>query len=57
MERKDGGHFLRVSDVQFDEADRYSRKIDVPASVHDAWNKQMFKVRVLTGSSTTWTTT
>jgi len=38
----------RVSDVQFDEADRYSRKIAVPASVLDGWNKQMYKVRVLT---------
>ncbi len=38
----------RVSDVQFDEADRYSRKIAVPASVLDGWNKQMYKLRVLT---------
>ena len=38
----------RVSDVQFDEADRYSRKIDVPASVLDGWNKQMYRLRVLT---------
>jgi hypothetical protein len=38
----------RVPDVQFDEADRYRRKIDVPVSVLDAWNKQMYKVRVLT---------
>ena len=38
----------RVSDEQFDEADRYSRKIEVPAAVRDAWNKQMYKVRVLT---------
>ena len=45
---KTGAISWRVSDVQFDEADRYSRKVDVPASVHDAWNKQMFKVRVLT---------
>src|SRR6266478_1003071 len=38
----------RVSDVQFDEADRHSRKIDVPGSVLDGWNKQMYKLRVLT---------
>jgi len=38
----------RVSDVQFDEADRYSGKIAVPASVLDAWNKQMYKLRILT---------
>jgi len=38
----------RVSDFQFDEADRYSRKIVVPASVLDGWNKQMYKLRVLT---------
>ena len=38
----------RVSDVQFDEADRHNRKIDVPASVLDGWNKQMYKLRVLT---------
>ncbi len=38
----------RIPDVQFDEADRYSRKIAVPASVLDAWNKQMHKLRVLT---------
>ncbi len=37
----------RVPNFQFDEADRYSRKIDVPPSVVDAWNKQMYKVRVL----------
>jgi hypothetical protein len=43
-----GAISFRVSDVQFDEADRYSRKIAVPASVLDAWNKQMYKVRVLT---------
>jgi len=45
---KTGAISWRVSDVQFDEADRYSRKIDVPASVHDVWNKQMYKLRVLT---------
>ena len=45
---KSGAISFRVSDVQFDEADRYSRKIAVPASVLDAWNKQMYKVRVLT---------
>jgi len=38
----------RISDVQFDEADRHSRKIDVPASLLDGWNKQMYKLRVLT---------
>ncbi len=38
----------RVSDVQSDDADRYSRKIDVPESVLDRWNKQMYKLRVLT---------
>jgi len=43
-----GAISFRVSDVQFDEADRYSRKIAVPASVLDGWNKQMYKVRVLT---------
>ena len=45
---KPGAISWRVSDVQFDEADRYSRKIEVPAAVRDAWNKQMYKVRVLT---------
>jgi hypothetical protein len=45
---KSGAISFRVSDVQFDEADRYSRKIAVPTSVLDAWNKQMYKVRVLT---------
>ena len=45
---KPGAISWRVSDEQFDEADRYSRKIEVPAAVHDAWNKQMYKVRVLT---------
>ncbi|MGB4785105.1 MAG: hypothetical protein WAQ77_10320 [Candidatus Acidiferrum sp.] len=43
-----GAISFRVSDVQFDEADRYSRKIAVPASVLDGWNKQMYKVRILT---------
>jgi len=43
-----GAISFRVSDVQFDEADRYSRKLAVPASVLDGWNKQMYKVRVLT---------
>jgi hypothetical protein len=38
----------RVSDVQSDDADRFSRKIDVPASVLDGWNKQMYNLRVLT---------
>jgi hypothetical protein len=38
----------RISDIQFDEADRHIRKIDVPVSVLDAWNKQMYKVRLLT---------
>jgi hypothetical protein len=45
---KPGAISWRVSDEQFDEADRYSRKIEVPAAVRDAWNKQMYKVRVLT---------
>jgi hypothetical protein len=45
---KPGAISWRVSDVQFDEADRYSRKIEVPAAVRDTWNKQMYKVRVLT---------
>ena len=43
-----GAISFRVSDVQFDEADRYGRKIAVPASARDAWNKQMYKVRILT---------
>jgi hypothetical protein len=38
----------RIPDVQFDEADRHTRKIGVPASVLDGWNKQMYKLRVLT---------
>jgi hypothetical protein len=38
----------RIPDVQFDEADRYSKKIEVPPAVRDDWNKQMYKVRVLT---------
>ncbi len=38
----------RIPDVQFDEADRHNRKIDVPASVLDGWNKQMYKVRLFT---------
>ncbi len=33
-------------DVQFDEADRFKQKIHPPDA--DAWNKQMYKVRVLT---------
>ena len=37
----------RVSNVQFDEADRYTHKIPVPAEFVDGWNKQMYKVRVL----------
>jgi len=37
----------RVPNVQFDEADRYTRKIPVPAELLDGWNKQMYKVRVL----------
>jgi hypothetical protein len=45
---KTGAISWRVSDVQFDEADRYTRKIVVPASLLDGWNKQMYKVRVLT---------
>jgi hypothetical protein len=43
-----GAISFRVSDVQFDEADRYSRKIEVPGAVRDGWNKQMYKVRILT---------
>src|SRR5260370_24386236 len=39
-----GAISFRVSDVEFDEADRYSRKSVVPASVLDAWNKQIYKV-------------
>jgi hypothetical protein len=38
----------RISDIQFDEADRHTRKIEVPASVQDGWNKQMYRLRVLT---------
>ena len=38
----------RVPDVQFDEADRYQRKIPVPPGNLENWNKQMYKVRVLT---------
>jgi hypothetical protein len=38
----------RIPDIQFDEADRHIRKIPVPDSVLDAWNKQMYKVRLLT---------
>ena len=37
----------RISNIQFDEADRYTRKIPVPADLLDRWNKQMYKVRVL----------
>lgn len=36
----------RVSDVQFDEADRHKRNIEPPDL--DAWAKQMYKVRVMT---------
>ena len=36
----------RVSDVQFDEADRHKQNIQPPDL--DAWAKQMYKVRVLT---------
>jgi hypothetical protein len=43
-----GAISFRVSDVQFDDADRYSRKIAVPESVLGGWNKQMYKVRILT---------
>ena len=45
---KVGSISWRVQDVQFDEADRYTRKIPVPEDIRDAWNKQMYKVRVLT---------
>jgi len=38
----------RIPEVQFDEADRHSRKTAVPTSVLDGWNKQMYKLRVLT---------
>ena len=37
----------RISNIQFDEADRYTRKIPVPTHLLDSWNKQMYKVRVL----------
>ena len=37
----------RISNIQFDEADRYTHKIPVPAELLDGWNKQMYKVRVL----------
>ena len=37
----------RISDIQFDEADRYTHKIPVPTELLDGWNKQMYKVRVL----------
>ncbi len=43
-----GSVSLLVPNLQFDEADRHSRKIDVPVPVVDEWNKQMYKVRVLT---------
>jgi hypothetical protein len=43
-----GAISFRVPDVQFDEADRYGRKIEVPGPVREAWNKQMYKVRILT---------
>jgi hypothetical protein len=36
----------RVSNVQFDEADRHKQNIHPPDA--DAWNRQMYKVRVLT---------
>jgi hypothetical protein len=36
----------RVPDVQFDEADRHEQHIQPPDP--DAWNKQMYRVRVLT---------
>ena len=38
----------RIPEIQFDEADRYSRKMEVPEAVRDGWNKQMYKVRLLT---------
>lgn len=37
----------RVPNVQFDDADRYTHKIPVPAEFLDGWNRQMYKVRVL----------
>lgn len=37
----------RISNIQFDEADRYTHKIPVPPAMVDDWNKQMYKVRVL----------
>lgn len=37
----------RISNIQFDEADRFTHKIPVPTEFLDGWNKQMYKVRVL----------
>jgi len=37
-----------VPDVQFDEADRHRQNIQVPAAFVEAWNKQMYKVRLMT---------
>jgi hypothetical protein len=37
----------RISNIQFDEADRYTRKIAVPPQLLEGWNKQMYKLRVL----------
>lgn len=38
----------RVANLQFDEADRHNQKIVLPAAVLDGWNKQMYKLRILT---------
>jgi len=38
----------RIANLQFDEADRYIRKIAVPAAALDGWNKQMYQLRILT---------
>jgi hypothetical protein len=37
-----------VADVQFDEADRHKQNIQAPAAFVEAWNKQMYKVRLMT---------
>jgi len=37
-----------VDDVQFDEADRHKQNIPVPAALVEGYNKQMYKVRVMT---------
>jgi hypothetical protein len=37
-----------IPNVQFNDAYKYEHKIKVPAAFIDSWNKQMYKVRVLT---------